>query len=113
MRGHRLRCTATRQQLCSDPSQACRQANRPACTQQYARWVVGPDPACLCGSMTTPGTELDESLARDDALAERAREGSGSAFAVLVTRPPDPFYSIPRNISSTILDAAQVLHHPF
>jgi RNA polymerase sigma-70 factor (ECF subfamily) len=63
--------------------------------------------------MTTTGEELGDSLARDDALAERAREGSGSAFAELVTRHRDAVYAIARNMSATIRDAEEVLQQAF
>jgi RNA polymerase sigma-70 factor (ECF subfamily) len=63
--------------------------------------------------MTTTGEELDDSLARDDALAERAREGSGSAFGELVTRHRDAVYAIARNMSATIRDAEEVLQQAF
>jgi RNA polymerase sigma-70 factor (ECF subfamily) len=63
--------------------------------------------------MTTTSEALDDSLARDDALAERAREGSGTAFAELATRHRDAVYAIARNMSATIRDAEEVLQQAF
>jgi RNA polymerase sigma-70 factor (ECF subfamily) len=63
--------------------------------------------------MMTSGTQLDDSLAADDSLAERARRGSGAAFAVLVTRHSDAVYAIARNMCATLREVEEVLEQAF
>ncbi len=61
----------------------------------------------------TTDKQLDDSLERDEALAERARRGSGAAFAALVTRHEDAVYAIARNMCASIRDAEEVLQQAF
>ena len=63
--------------------------------------------------MTTTSEQLADSLPPDDALAELAREGSGAAFAVLVTRHRETVYAIARNMCATLRDAEEVLQQAF
>jgi RNA polymerase sigma-70 factor, ECF subfamily len=63
--------------------------------------------------MTTTGEQLGDSLPPDDALAELAREGSGAAFAALVTRHGEGVYSIARHMCATSRDAEEVLQQAF
>lgn len=63
--------------------------------------------------MMTTDEQLDDSLVRDEALAERARRGSGAAFAALVTRHEDAVYAIARNMCASIRDAEEVLQQAF
>jgi len=57
--------------------------------------------------------KLDDSLVRDEALAERARRGSGAAFAALVTRHQDAVYAIARNMCATSGEAEEALQQAF
>ncbi len=57
--------------------------------------------------------QLDDSSAPDDALVERARRGSGGAFAVLVARHGDAVYAIARNMCATSREAEEVLQQAF
>ncbi len=63
--------------------------------------------------MKTSDQQLDDSLVRDEALAERARRGSGGAFAALVTRHGDAVYAIARNMCLTVRDTEEVLQQAF
>ena len=63
--------------------------------------------------MMTTDKQLDDSLVCDEALAERARRGSGVAFAALVTRHGDAVYAIARNMCVTVRDAEEVLQQAF
>lgn len=63
--------------------------------------------------MKTSDQQLDDSLVRDEALAERARRGSGGAFAALVTRHGDAVYAIARNMCVTVRDAEELLQQAF
>jgi len=68
---------------------------------------------CFDGALMTTNMQLDDSLGRDEALAERARTGSGAAFAALVTLHGDVVYVIARNMCATIHDAEEVLQQAF
>jgi len=57
--------------------------------------------------------QLDDSVAHDDALVERARAGSGAAFAALVDRHREAAYAIARNMCATARDAEDVLQQAF
>jgi RNA polymerase sigma-70 factor (ECF subfamily) len=57
--------------------------------------------------------ELDDCLVPDGALVERARRGSGAAFATLVARHGDAVYTIARNMCVTFGDAEAVLQQAF
>ena len=57
--------------------------------------------------------ELDEPLVPDDVLAERARRGSGAAFATLVARHRDAVYTIARNMCATSGEVEAVLRQGF
>jgi len=63
--------------------------------------------------MNSSLNELDDGMALDAALADRARRGSGAAFAVLATRHRDAVYAIARNMCATVRDAEQVLQQAF
>ena len=57
--------------------------------------------------------DLDEPLVPDDALAERARRGSGAAFATLVARYGDAVYTLARNMCATSGEVEAVLQQGF
>jgi RNA polymerase sigma-70 factor (ECF subfamily) len=63
--------------------------------------------------MVTSCKQVDDSLASDEALAERARRGSGAAFAAVAMRHRDAVYAIARNMCSTLRDAESVLQDAF
>jgi RNA polymerase sigma-70 factor (ECF subfamily) len=63
--------------------------------------------------MVTTAEQVDHSIARDDELTERARNGSGAAFAVLVARHQDAVYAIARNMTATLREAEEVLQQAF
>jgi RNA polymerase sigma-70 factor (ECF subfamily) len=63
--------------------------------------------------MMTTAKQLDDSLAPDDELAERARNGSGAAFALLVARHHGAVYAIARNMCATLRDAEEVIQQAF
>ena len=56
---------------------------------------------------------FDDSVASDQILADRARKGSGAAFAALVTRHREAVYAITRNMCATSGEAEQVLQQAF
>jgi RNA polymerase sigma-70 factor, ECF subfamily len=56
---------------------------------------------------------FDDSVASDQMLADRARRGSGAAFAALVTRHREAVYSITRNMCATSGEAEQALQQAF
>jgi RNA polymerase sigma-70 factor (ECF subfamily) len=56
---------------------------------------------------------LDDSVASDHMLADRARRGSGAAFAALVTRHREAVYSITRNMCATSGEAEKALQQAF
>jgi RNA polymerase sigma-70 factor, ECF subfamily len=56
---------------------------------------------------------LDNGVALDAALADRARRGSGAAFAVLAARHRDAVYTIARNMCETLRDAEEVVKQAF
>ena len=56
---------------------------------------------------------LDDSVASDQILADRARKGSGAAFAALVTRHREAVYAITRNMCATSGEAEQALQQAF
>jgi RNA polymerase sigma-70 factor (ECF subfamily) len=56
---------------------------------------------------------LDDSLASDEMLADRARRGSGAAFAALVTRHREAVYAIARNMCATSGEAEEALKQAF
>src|SRR6267143_1592837 len=63
----------------------------PATAKALARSVKRAPP------MTTTDEQLDDSVTRDEALVERARGGSGAAFAALVARYREGAYPIAMN----------------
>ena len=63
--------------------------------------------------MTTTDEQLDDSVTRDEALVERARGGSGAAFAALVARYREGAYAIARNMCATPRDVEDVLQQAF
>lgn len=63
--------------------------------------------------MNTTGKQLDDFVARDEDLAERARRGSGAAFGALVTRHRNGVYVIARNMCATLREAEAVLQQAF
>jgi RNA polymerase sigma-70 factor, ECF subfamily len=63
--------------------------------------------------MTTTDEQLDDSVARDEALVERARGGSGAAFAALVDRHREGAYAIASNMCATPRDVEDVLQQAF
>jgi len=65
----------------------------------------------MCDQPT--GRQLDDSPVSDDTLAERARSGSGAAFAALVRLHGEAVYAIARNMSVTARDAEEVLQQTF
>jgi RNA polymerase sigma-70 factor, ECF subfamily len=65
----------------------------------------------MCDQAT--GRQLDDSPVSDDTLAERARAGSGAAFAALVTLHGEAVYAIARNMSVTPRDAEEVIKETF
>jgi RNA polymerase sigma-70 factor (ECF subfamily) len=56
---------------------------------------------------------LDDSLASDQMLADRARRGSGAAFAALVARHREAVYAIARNMCATSGEAEEALKQAF
>jgi RNA polymerase sigma factor (sigma-70 family) len=56
---------------------------------------------------------LDELLSPDEWLVEYARQGSGSAFTVLVSRYGDAVYTIIRNLCSTSSEADELTYQTF
>jgi len=69
---------------------------------------IGPDPA-FSNVVIRAAELLDDSLLRDDALAERARLGSATAFAELFTRHRDAVHVIVRNLCRTEAETEEVL----
>src|SRR2546425_11325135 len=65
----------------------------------------------MCDQPT--GRQLDDSPVSDDTLAERARSGSGAAFAALVRLHGEAVYGIARNMSVTARDAEEGLQQTF
>src|SRR3989442_15997094 len=65
----------------------------------------------MCDQPT--GRQLDDSPVSDDTLAERARSGSGAAFAALVRLHGEAVYAIARKISVTARDAKEVIEQTF
>ena len=65
----------------------------------------------MCDRAT--GRQLDDSRTNDDTLAERARRGSGAAFAELVKLHGEAVYAIARNMSATLRDAEEVVQEAF
>src|SRR2546427_13258308 len=65
----------------------------------------------MCDQPT--GRQLDDSPVSDDTLAERARSGSGAAFAALVRLHGEAVYAIARNMSVTARDAEEGLQQTF
>jgi RNA polymerase sigma-70 factor, ECF subfamily len=63
--------------------------------------------------MLMAAEQFDDSVAGDDELAERARRGSGAAFAELVTRHREAVYAIARNMCATFREAEIVLQQAF
>jgi RNA polymerase sigma-70 factor, ECF subfamily len=63
--------------------------------------------------MMTTGEQLEEAFQADEALVERARRGSGAAFAALVARHDEDVYVIVRNMCATVRDAEEVLQQAF
>jgi len=57
--------------------------------------------------------QLDDSIASDQLLADRARRGSGAALAALVTRHRQAVYAITRNMFATSGDAEEALKQAF
>jgi len=62
--------------------------------------------------MSTP-VQDGEAFMPDNALADRARIGDGTAFAALVVRHRDAAYTIARNMSATFRGCEEVLHEAF
>jgi RNA polymerase sigma-70 factor, ECF subfamily len=62
--------------------------------------------------MSTPEQD-GEAFVPDNALADRARIGDGTAFAALVVRHRDAAYTIARNMSATFRGCEEVLHQAF
>jgi len=65
----------------------------------------------MCDQPT--GRQLDDSPVSDDTLAERARSGSGAAFAALVRLHGEAVYAIARNMAATARDAEEVVQEAF
>lgn len=63
--------------------------------------------------MIATARPFDAMLTPDENLAERARNGSGAAFAALVARHDDAVYVIARNMSATARDAEEVVRQAF
>ena len=63
--------------------------------------------------MITTHEELNDSFERDEALAERARKGSGAAFAALVTRHGGAVHAIAANMCATVREVEEVLQQTF
>ena len=63
--------------------------------------------------MIASGQPFDTTLTSDETLAERARRGSGPAFAALVARHDDAVYVIARNMCATPRDAEEVVRQAF
>ena len=61
----------------------------------------------------TAAEQFDDFSVGDDELAERARRGSGAAFAELVTRHREAVYAIARNMCTTFREAEIVLQQAF
>jgi RNA polymerase sigma-70 factor, ECF subfamily len=61
----------------------------------------------------TTGRQLDDPRTSDETLAERARRGSGAAFAALVRLHAEAVYAIARNMSATARDAEEVVQAAF
>jgi RNA polymerase sigma-70 factor (ECF subfamily) len=55
--------------------------------------------------------QLDDVFPLDEALAERARSGSGAAFAALVIRHRDALYAIARNMVATLREAEELFQN--
>jgi len=66
-----------------------------------------------CPEMMISPKQLDDSIASDQLLADRARRGSGAAFAALVTRHRQAVYAITRNMCATSGDAEEALKQAF
>jgi RNA polymerase sigma-70 factor, ECF subfamily len=66
-----------------------------------------------CPEMMISPKQLDDSVASDQSLADRARRGSGAAFAALVTRHREAVYAITRNMCATSGDAEEALKQAF
>src|SRR5207245_10242796 len=65
----------------------------------------------MCDQPT--GRQRADGPVSDDTLAERARSGSGAAFAALVRLHGEAVYAIARNMSVTARDAEEVLQQTF
>jgi len=63
--------------------------------------------------MMTSTKQFDDSLASDQTLADRARRGSGAAFAALATRHRGAVYAITRNMCATSGEAEEALQQAF
>jgi RNA polymerase sigma-70 factor, ECF subfamily len=61
--------------------------------------------------MTTSTRQFDDIL--DDTLAQRARRGSGAAFAALVARHVESVYALAANMCATSQDVEEVLQQAF
>ncbi len=66
-----------------------------------------------CPEMMISSKYLDDSLASDQMLADRARRGSGAAFAALVARHREAVYAIARNMCATSGEAEEALQQAF
>jgi RNA polymerase sigma-70 factor (ECF subfamily) len=73
---------------------------------------IGPNPA-LSNLVIHTAERLDDSLLRDDALAESARLGSATAFAELFRRHRDTVHVIVRNLCRTEAETEEVLREAF
>src|SRR5712671_6916956 len=73
---------------------------------------IGPNPA-LSNLVIRAAERLDDSLLRDDVLAERARLGSATAFAELFRRHRDAVHVIVRNLCRTEAETEEVLREAF
>src|SRR6266446_3165883 len=65
----------------------------------------------MCDRAT--GRQLDDPRTSDETLAERARRGSGAAFAALVKLHGEAVYAIARHMSATARDAEEVVQEAF
>jgi RNA polymerase sigma-70 factor (ECF subfamily) len=54
-----------------------------------------------------------EAFVPDNALADRARIGDGTAFAALVVRHRHAAYTVARNMCATLRGCEEVLHEAF
>ena len=84
----------------------------PALEHGFRRHHIGPDPASS-NVMVRAAELLDDSLLNDDALAERARLGSVTAFAELFAGHRDAAHVIVRNLCRTEAETEEVLREAF